>query len=238
MTFDMHEERVADAARSYGRAIVVPPMNLAAIERRSAKSHDRRFDRFIIGGALAAGLLLWSAPALPALITNAIHVFLEQNGHLMPATNEQVTIEGAARLVPFAVIRPAGIPFDVPPAIQVIQLPGSSQSAQLLIQYPSALHGGKTGFTALPKFSIVETSASAPSASVFMAVRQGPAPKLAPLPKKGATGLYGRNGAGTVRIRLLSLTWVQQGTRVTISAVPGAMTMAQLESIRHAMGGP
>jgi hypothetical protein len=227
MSDKLQDNWYARVVRDYACTAAVPQFNLDAIERRSGHNTERRpyWERTVLVAAVAVALLLLSAPALPALIAHAIHAFVERDGQLSPATNREVSLEEAARLAPFRVIRPSGVPLASTPMIQLITVVGDPQGTQLFIEY-AASAGLTKGFTALPRFTIIETAASSEPANLRLATDSKP---LRPNASPGPGVL--------MRIHLLAITWVEDGTRVTVSAAPGSMTMSQLKAIRRAMGG-
>ena len=227
----------AKLARTYADSIDVPAFDRQAIDRRSPSRPTLMLPwwrRYAFAAAVAVALIAWAAPAVPALIAdvqNVVQFFFERNGQMTPATDREVTIEQAARDLPFHVVPPSGVPIATPPMIHEVSVPGDPTSAQLLVQYASNLPGPKAGFLARTALTIIETAASAPQgnlAIMFHPVNQ------APLPPPGAPG---PRPPGAVQIQLLTVTWIANGTRITLLGAPGAITQAQLEAIKRAMGG-
>ncbi len=230
-------EPFAKLARTYGDAIDVPPFDRQAIERRSPRSRRVAtlpwWRQYAFAAVTAIVLVAWAAPAFPALIAdvqNAMQLFLERNGQMTPATDREATIAQAARDLPFRVIPPSGVPLTVQPMIREISVAGDPGSAQLLIQYSQGVAGPKPGFTALPALTIVETAASSPPANLAITVHPVGTTALARPPA-------GEPPRGAMQVRALTEIWVQNGTRVRLLGTPGAITQAQLQEIRHAMGG-
>lgn len=227
-------DRYAELTHLYADAIAVPRFDLAAIERRSPhRAYDVRpnWRSYAAAAVVVLGLAAWSAPAMPALIAdvqNAVHLFLERNGQMVPATDRLVTIDQASRDLPFRVIPPNGVPIATAPTIREISIAGDPASARLLVQYPSNPRVPTGGMTAFPALTIVETAATAPRANFEFTTRP-----------VGASPMRPPSGtpAGTVRIQVLTETWTANGTRITLLGKPGAITQAQLEAIRRAMGG-
>lgn len=227
----------AKLARTYADSINVPPFDRHAIDRRSPSRPLLAFPwwrQYAFAAVVVVALVAWAAPAVPALIAdvqNVMQFFFERNGQMTPATDRVVTIEQAARDLPFHVIPPSGVPIASPPMIHEVSVPGDPTSEQLMVQYASNLPGPKPGFTAFPALTIVETAASSPQGNVAIAVHPvGQAPL--PVPPPGA-----RPPGAVVQMQVLTVTWIANGTRITLLGTPGAITQTQLESIRRAMGG-
>ncbi len=229
----------AALVRTYADAIAIPRFDRSAIDRRrpAARAAQRPARRQYAFAAVAAiALIAWAAPAVPALIADvqsAVQLFLEHNGQMMPATDRIVTIDEAARDLPFHVVPPNGVPLAVTPTIREISVAGDPASAQLMVQYSSNLAGPKPGMVALPALTIVETSASAPVANLMFAAHPVGQPPMAKLEQPRP----GNAPRGAVQIRALTSMWVVNGTRITLLGTPGALTQAQLDAIRRAMGG-
>lgn len=228
----------ADLVRAYADAIAVPRFDRHAVERRFPKraaSSDFAWRQYALAAVAAVALVAWAAPAVPALIAdvqNAVQLFLEHNGQMVPATDHVVTIDEAARELPFRVVPPSGVPLNVAPTIRVISVAGDPSSSELMVQYASNLAGPKPGMVALPALTIVETSASTPRANLMYAahpVGQPPMVRMPQPPKNPPPGAF--------RIRALSDEWVANGTRISLMGTPGAITQVQLDAIRRAMGG-
>jgi len=205
--------------RKYVDGASVPPFDLSAIRRRNTlQANARREWRQY---AVAAGVVAWSVPAFPALVAqvqNVLHMFLERDGQLVPAENRIVTIEQAARDLPFKVIAPRGVPLSISPTIREVGISGDPQSARLMIEYgPQHVPSG-------PALNIMETAASAPDLKLAIVARAGIAPP-------SQTGKMSEKD----KIRLTMVEFTVSGTRVKLLSAPGNLTTAQLESIRDAM---
>ncbi len=234
MNQKLQNDAYANAVSEYAQRIAVPPFDRVAIEGRSPRTQRRSapsWRQYVIAAAATVALIAWSAPAVPALIAdiqNAVQLFLEHNGQMVAASDRIVTIDEASRDLPFKVIPPKGVPLAAAPTVHEISVAGDVASAQLFVQYPSNLQTPKGGMTALPALTITETAASAPQANLQVAVHPAGVPPMRP-----PSGVP----LGAMQIHLLTETWIANGTRVTLLGTPGAITQAQLESIRHAMGG-
>jgi len=225
----------ANAVRAYVDRIHVPAFDRQAVARRSPSRRDVTLPwwrRYAFAAVATIALIAWAAPAVPALVADvqsAMQLFMQRNGEMVPATDREVTIEQASRDLPFHVVPPSGVPIAAAPMIREISIPGDPSSYQLMVQYSSNFPGPKPGLTAMPALTIFETSASSPPANIAYSVRPLGRPPLPPPP--------GARPQGAVQIRALSETWIANGTRITLFATPGTLTQAQLEEIRHAMGG-
>ncbi len=229
----------ANLVRAYADRIDAPPFDRRAVESRSP---NRRlvtlpwWRQYAFAAVVTIALIAWAAPAVPALVAdvqNAMQLFLQRNGQMVPATDREVTIDEAARLLPFHVVPPNGVPIATPPTIRVISIPGDPTSMQLMVQYASSLPGPKPGLTAMPALTIIEMSASSPPTNIAFRVQPMGQSRL-PFPPPG-TPQYRPRGA--VQIRALTEEWIANGTRISLLATPGTITQAQLQAIRHAMGG-
>lgn len=238
MNRKLQNEAYERVVRMYAESIAVPRFDCRAIERRSPASRVRSvppWRQYALATALCIVMIVWAMPAVPALIAdvqNAVQIFLERDGQMVRATDRVVTIEEAMRDLPFRVIAPNGVPLAATPTIREISAAGDPASIQLFIQYPSNVAGPKPGMTALPALTIIETAATAARANVMVATHPAGQPPMA-----NAGNPAGRPPAGAVRIRALTSTWVAGGTRVSLAGTPGAITQAQLDAIRRAMGG-
>jgi hypothetical protein len=227
----------ANIVRVYAERIDVPQFDRHAIERRSPRRGKVALPwwrQYAFAAIATIALIAWAAPAVPALIADvqsAMQLFLQRNGQMVPATDREVTIDQAMRDLPFRVVPPSGVPIATPPMIREVSIPGDVSSYQLMVQYASSLPGPKPGLTAMPALTIIEMSASSPQANIAYRVHpvnQAPLPAL-PQPQ------YRPQDA--VRIQLLTETWIANGTRISLLGNPNAITQAQLQAIRRAMGG-
>lgn len=236
MNRKLQNDRCAELARTYAESIGVPHFNLRAIEGRSPRSireTGSSWRSYVAAAAIVIGLVAWAAPAMPALIADvqsAMQLFLERNGQMVQATDRVVTIDQAMRDLPFRVIPPNGVPLAASPTIREVSVTGDPASAQLLVQYSSNPRVPSGAMTAMPALTIVETAASSPEANIGYAVHPVDQPPMRWRPPNHPP-------PGAVRIQLLTEGWVSNGTRVRLLGTPGAITQAQLESIRRAMGG-
>lgn len=227
----------AELVRAYADAIVVPRFDLRAVERRFPKRaapSNVSWRQYAFAAVAAVALVAWAAPAVPALIAdvqNAVQLFLEHNGQLVPATDRIVTIDEATRELPFHVVPPSGVPIAEPPTIRVVSVAGDPASTQLMVQYASNLSGPRPGMVAMPALTIVETAASTPRANLMFVAHPVGQPPMMKVPP-------GSRPPGAVQIRALADEWVENGTRISLMGTPGAITQAQMDAIRHAMGGP
>lgn len=235
MKRNLQNDPYAECARAYADAISVPRFNRAAIEHRSPRrAYDEapKWRSYLAAAVIVLGLVAWAAPAMPALIAdvqNAVQLFLEHNGQLVPATDRLVTIDQATHDLPFRVIPPSGVPLAAAPSVREVSIAGDPTSARLLVQYPSNLQTPRGGMTAMPALTIVETVASASPENILFAAHPLGVPPMRPP--------SGAPPAGAVQIKALSETWTVGGTRITLLGTPGAITQAQLQAIRRAMGG-
>jgi len=238
----LQSDSYAELVRAYAEAIAVPRFDRNAVERRSPKtcgSSVSPLRQYAFAAVVSIALVAWAAPAVPALIAdvqNAVQLFLEHNGQMVPATDRIVTIDEAARDLPFHVVAPSGVPLAATPTIREVSVAGDPMSAQLMIQYASNIAGPKPGMVVLPALTIVEMPAGAPQSNLFFTAHAVGQPPMARMPQPpGNPG--GPAPVGAVRIRMLTSTWVANGTRITLMGTPGAITQPQLDAIRRAMGG-
>jgi hypothetical protein len=223
-----------NAIRTYVGAIAVPPYSAAAIRsRESSVAVERRQGWLAVAAIVAAAVALIAfAPAVVAGVQRFIQAFTVVDGRPTQLPVQEVTLDQLRADVAFAVVPPANVPAGFEETIDEIGAGGSS-GARAMFHY--SLHGGP------PVLTIIENSAAdrsqADAITMRYSVNRPLPPALAPsaVEQPGLhTSVLSRNGMLT-RFKLTPITWVDRGTRVTLIAVPGALTRSQIDSIVRAM---
>jgi len=233
---------VNDATKSavagYVDSINIPSYRAAAVESRRNVTPAERAEahrvRMYVAAGVAAFALVAFAPTVVAQVQRVMQAFTVVNGRTTELPTQQVSLAQLRADMPFAVVWPA----NVPSAYQedIYEVGAGSSAARAMFHYSLAGHA--------PALTVIESSATDHSPSQFrVAYRIGSIPAMAPpaLNSPGANpqGIHivtktVRNGVGTT-IQVTPMTWVTRGTRITLIAVPGALTRAQMDAILRSM---
>lgn len=226
------------AVAGYVDSITIPAYRAAAVEsRQNVVAVERRDPRRLwmtFAAGVAALALVAFAPAVVAQVQRVFQAFAVVNGHPTELATQQVSLQQLRGDMPFAVVRPVNIPPGYEEDIEEIGAGTSAARAMFHYSLPGSA----------PAVTIVESNAADRSPSDFRVAYRiggnGPitAPAIHP-PEPSAPGLHVvmkevRNGVGTT-IRVTPITWVTRGTRITMIAVPGALTRMQLNAILRSM---
>lgn len=233
-------ENTKSAVAGYMDSISIPPYRAATVESRRDDVAPKRRDWSRAWMSLAAGVaaiaLVAFAPAVVAQVQRVMQAFTVVNGRMAQLPMQQVSLQQLRADMPFAVVRPANIPPGYEEEID--EIGAGSSGARAMFHYSLA---GR----AAPMLTVIENSAADHSPADFR-VAYGMRGNLSAMPppvfwsqRPVAPGAHVvmkdvRNGVGTT-IRVTPITWVAHGTRITVIAVPGAITRMQMEAILRSM---
>jgi hypothetical protein len=240
----MNRSLPASVADYVGK-ISIPACDLSAIQTRRQVQRKRPLWNPWMSAVVATGVLiaiLANVPAVVAQVERAFRAFTVINGHAVPLVVQRMTLAEARAHVPFTVIEPAAIPAGLHGTIREFSSESSPSETRLMIEY------GKNSTDMPPALTIMETADDGHAEHNVLFMSKGragtPPPQiLNGLPHNGAGGpltvqdyKLKQNGQEKhFRFKFQPVTWVQNGTRVTLMSPPDSLSTEQLAAIRKAM---
>jgi hypothetical protein len=170
-------------------------------------------------------------PAVVAGIQRVFSAFALVGGRTAQMSVREVDLARARADVPFEIVVPPTFPGTTMTLREILSA-GSPESDSvafdLVMRRPA------------PEISIVESRAGGTPRLFYLSVREpdrgdakvAPLPALPKLPSDGSKiSVLGNLGEGS----FVPLTWVTRGTRIVLMSPPGALSAAQIRTIRSAM---
>lgn len=239
----MNRSLPASVADYVGK-ISVPDCDLSAITARRLVERKRSLWGPWMSAVVAAGIfvaILANVPAVVAQVERVFRAFTIVNGHAVPLSVQTVSLEQARAQVPFTVIAPAAVPAGLRATIRTFSSESDPHQARVMFEYR------KTGADTPPPLTIMETASDGSERNVLFMTKSSDAvqvPKLPPGPMQPGDRqsmtvqdykLVRDGKEKHFRIKFQPVSWVQNGTRVTLMSPPDTLTDKQLAAIRTAM---
>jgi len=240
----MNRSLPASVADYVGK-ISIPTCDLSAIQTRRIVQRKYSLWNPWMSTVVAAGILvaiLANVPAVVAQVERVFRAFTIVNGHTVPLSVQTVSLEQARSHAPFTVIAPAGIPAGLQSTIRAFSSESDPRQARVMFEYH------KSSADAPPPLTIMETADDGrPEPNVLFMTKSSdavPVPSLPPVPMQPGDRqtmtvqdykLVRDGKEKHFRIKFHPVSWVQNGTRVTLMSTPDGLTDKQLAAIRTAM---